>query len=68
MSSRTLTAILAATFALTGCESNPPPAAPPPPPPRKANVDVQAPGVDVKVGEGGVDVKAPGADVQVEKR
>lgn len=59
-----LTALLAATLAFAGCNNNPPA---PPPPAKKADVEVKAPGVDVKVDQGGVDVKAPGADVKVEK-
>lgn len=45
-----------------GCEKKPPP-----PAGAKTDVDVKAPGVDVKSDAGKVEVKAPGADVEVKK-
>ncbi len=67
MSKITLAGILTATLVVAGCSNNPP-SATPPPPPGKANVEVHAPGVDVKVDQGEVKVKAPGADVEVDRK
>lgn len=59
---------------LAGCRENKNPSLPPPASRADAekasgiDVDVQAPGVDVKVERGKVDVKAPGADVEVRKK
>lgn len=50
-------ALLLASSSLVGCDR------PAPKAPEKPAVDIQAPGVDVKVGGGDVEVKAPGVDV-----
>ncbi len=55
--------------ALCGCGSSAPPSPPVvTPPPAGKSVDVQAPGVDVKVDKDGVDVKAPGVEVHTDKK
>jgi hypothetical protein len=55
--------VLLLTFAaLIGCD-RPAAKGPATPAPEKPAVDIQAPGVDVKVGGGDVEVKAPGVDV-----
>ncbi len=65
--------LFAAAIAMTtavGCQSEPGPKMEGEAPPVKEGegIEVQAPGVDVKVGGGdGVEVKAPGADVEVKQ-
>jgi hypothetical protein len=50
-----------------GCQKKTEPPVAPPSEPGKG-IEIEAPGVDVKVGGGeGVDVKTPGADVEVKK-
>jgi hypothetical protein len=55
-------AIIVSLACALGCETKPKTDAPPPQ--EGGGIEVQAPGVDVKVDKEGVDVKAPGADVE----
>lgn len=57
MTARLLQAMLL-TLCLAGCNDPPPP---------KSGVDIQAPGVRVKVDDDKVKVKAPGVDVNTKK-
>ena len=57
-------AIVFASLSLAGCEGQ----KSAPPADNKGGVEVHAPGVDVKAGQGGVDVNAPNTNVDIEKK
>ncbi len=65
-----ITSMILGTFLLTGCNEQPKPttkAAVNVDAQRGKGVEVNAPGVNVKVNKDGTDVKAPGVDVDIKR-